>query len=107
MHIVRPSELRKRLEQLLRDFANEAEVKRGVAESAISPSPRAAIAANLTSREVEILRLLAAGTRTNEIAEQLHISRVTVNNHIRHILTKLDAHTRLEAIRCAERAGLI
>ena len=53
------------------------------------------------------MRLLAAGTPTNEIAEQLHISPVTVNNHIRHILTKFGAHTRLEAIRRAEHAGLI
>ena len=37
----------------------------------------------------------------------IHISRTTVNNHIQHILGKLNAHTRLEAIRRAEHAGLI
>ena len=99
IHIVRPREMRKRLEQLIRDFvANEAEMKREVA---------GATDVNLTTRETEILRLLAAGTRTNVIAEQLHISTATVNNHIRHILNKFDAHTRLEAIRRAERAGLV
>src|SRR6266508_633355 len=88
VHIVRPREMRKRLEQLIHDFVvNEAELKREVA---------GATDLNLTPREKEILRLLAAGTRTNVIAEQLRISPDTVNNHIRHTLTKLDAHTRLE-----------
>src|ERR1041384_1648145 len=44
------------------------------------------------------------GTRCSE---QLNISSATVNNHIRHILTKLDAHTRLEAIRRAESLDVI
>ena len=100
--------MRKRLEQLIREFvANEEEMKREVTVRAISPRPTVATDVNLTNREKEILRLLAAGTNTNTIAEQLHISPATANNHIRHILTKLDAHTRLEAIRRAERAGLI
>jgi PAS domain S-box-containing protein len=108
VHIVRPREMRKRLEQLLRDFvADEAKLKREVAAPAISPRPTNATDINLTPREKEILRLLAAGKRTKAIADQLPISPVTVNNHIRHILTKLGAHTRLEAVRRAERAGLI
>jgi len=61
----------------------------------------------LTDRELEILRLLGKGSTTSEVADQLHISRTTVNNHVQHILRKLDAHTRLEAIRRAEHAGLI
>ena len=48
-----------------------------------------------------------ARTSTTTVAEQLHISRTTVNNHVQHILRKLDSHTRLEAIRRAEHAGLI
>ncbi|RMG50565.1 MAG: DNA-binding response regulator [Acidobacteria bacterium] len=44
---------------------------------------------------------------TADIADRLCISRTTVNNHIQHILRKLNAHSRLEAIRRAERAGLI
>jgi DNA-binding NarL/FixJ family response regulator len=53
------------------------------------------------------LKLLAKGRATEAIAKQLHISRTTVNNHVQHILNKLNAHTRLEAIRRAEHAGLI
>jgi DNA-binding NarL/FixJ family response regulator len=56
---------------------------------------------------LEVLRLLAKGETTESIADQLSISRTTVNNHIQHILHKLNAHTRLEAIRRAEHAGLI
>lgn len=62
---------------------------------------------NLSPREIEILQMLASGAKTNAVAEQLCISRSTVRNHIRNILTKLDVHTRLEAVRRAERAGLI
>jgi two-component system, NarL family, response regulator DesR len=61
----------------------------------------------LTSREIEVLKSLANGLSTKAIANQLSISSATVNNHIKHILTKLDAHTRLEAIRHAESAGVI
>ena len=108
VHIVRPREMRKRLEHLIRDFvANEEEMKREVTDRAVSPRPTVATDVNLTDREKEILRLLAEGTNTNTIAETLHISPATANNHIRHILIKLDAHTRLEAIRRAERARLI
>jgi DNA-binding NarL/FixJ family response regulator len=41
------------------------------------------------------------------VADQLHLSRTTINNHVQHILRKLDAHSRLEAIRRAEHARLI
>ncbi len=63
--------------------------------------------ARLTDREREVLRLLAKGVTTAAIAERLGISRTTVNNHVQHILYKLNAHSRLEAIRRAEHAGLI
>jgi DNA-binding CsgD family transcriptional regulator len=56
---------------------------------------------------MEVLKRLAKGNSTRTIANQLNISSATVNNHIKHILTKLDAHTRLEAIRHAENAGMI
>lgn len=107
IHVIRPREMRKRLEQALSEFVrlqastrpngsatNEAELKRRVS-------------VRLTSREVEVLRSLAQGRSTKTIANQLNISHATVNNHIKHILRKLDAHTRLEAIRYAESVGVI
>lgn len=52
----------------------------------------------LTARENEVLRILAAGATTPEVAERLCISEATVRNHIRNILNKLDVHSRLEAV---------
>lgn len=108
VHIVRPIDLRKRLEILLRDFViSNTSVPAEEAVALISSTRAAAREAELTGRELEILRLLGKGSTTSGVADQLHISRTTVNNHVQHILRKLDSHTRLEAIRRAEHAGLI
>jgi PAS domain S-box-containing protein len=61
----------------------------------------------LTRREVEVLRLLATGVKTKEIADRLHVSEATVRNHVQHILIKLGAHTRLEAVALAMRHRLL
>jgi DNA-binding NarL/FixJ family response regulator len=60
----------------------------------------------LTARENEILRLVAKGYTYGEIAEQLFISRKTVQNHVRNILTKLQLRKRYELMRYAIRRGL-
>jgi DNA-binding CsgD family transcriptional regulator len=52
----------------------------------------------LTSREREVLHLIAGGLTTSAVAGRLCISHVTVRNHIQHILAKLGAHSRLEAV---------
>ncbi len=108
VHIIRPIDLRKRLEILVRDFVViNTNVPAEEAVALISSTRAAAREAELTNRELEILRLLGKGSTTAGVADLLHISRTTVNNHVQHILRKLDAHTRLEAIRRAEHAGLI
>lgn len=108
IHIVRPIDLRKRLEILVRDFVvSNTDLPAEEATALISSTRAAAKEAELSNRELEILRMLGKGNSTTAIAEQLHISRTTVNNHVQHILHKLGAHTRLEAIRRAEHAGLI
>lgn len=61
----------------------------------------------LTPRELEVLRLLSDGTSTEEIADRLTISVTTVRNHIARCLTKLDAHSRLEAVTVARRLDLV
>lgn len=53
---------------------------------------------NLTNRESEILDLLSKGLLYKEIADQLHVSYNTVNNHVRHIYEKLHVNTRTEAV---------
>jgi len=52
----------------------------------------------LTPRQAEVLRLLEHGRSTNQIAEELHLSRETVRNHIRHLLRALGVNSRLEAV---------
>jgi DNA-binding CsgD family transcriptional regulator len=52
----------------------------------------------LSRRENEVLRHLAVGEGTDEIADELFVSRVTVRNHVRAILSKLKVHSRIEAI---------
>ena len=63
--------------------------------------------ANLTSREVEVLRLLARGLSNKEIAEQLVISRKTASNHIEHIYAKLGVSNRARASVFALKHGLM
>ena len=62
---------------------------------------------DLTPRELEVLRLVATGTSTDEIRQRLFISTHTVRNHVRNILAKLNAHSKLEAVAIAARDGLI
>jgi len=62
---------------------------------------------SLTSREIEIVRLLADGTGTQEIADHLFISVTTVRNHVQNILRKLEVHSKLEAVALALRRRLI
>jgi len=107
IHVVRPVDIRKRLENLVRDFiVNNTSVSPESAFTMIS-SRTPVQAAELSPRELEILRLLAQGESSKAVAARLHISSTTVNNHVQHLLRKLNAHNRLEAIRRAEHAGLI
>jgi DNA-binding NarL/FixJ family response regulator len=69
-------------------------------------SPQPDSEANLTPREVEVLRLVAAGRSNRQIAEQLVLSERTVVRHIANIYTKIDAHGRAGATAYAIRRGL-
>jgi NarL family two-component system response regulator LiaR len=61
----------------------------------------------LTQREREILQLLADGMSNADVAGQLFISQETVKSHVRHILTKLEADTRTQAVAIALREAMI
>jgi DNA-binding NarL/FixJ family response regulator len=65
-----------------------------------------AFGSDLTQRERQVLQLLAQGSTTTSIAEELALSRATVRNHIQNTLTKLHAHSKLEAVTIALRNGL-
>jgi DNA-binding NarL/FixJ family response regulator len=61
----------------------------------------------LTSREREILQLLADGMSNADVAARLFISQETVKSHVRHILAKLEADTRTHAVAIALRDAII
>ena len=61
----------------------------------------------LSERELQVLRLLADGQTNSEIAEALFLSTHTVRNHSQAILTKLGAHSKLQAVSIAIRRGVI
>ena len=61
----------------------------------------------LTSREVEVLREVAGGNRNRDIAERLFISEETVKVHVKHVMEKLGANDRTEAVAIAIRRGII
>ena len=61
----------------------------------------------LTSREQEIMVLLAQGLSTKQIAEKLFISSKTVENHRSNILRKLNLHSTIDLVRYAARLGII
>lgn len=60
---------------------------------------------SLTEREVDVLRHVSGGNRNRDIAEQLFISEETVKIHLKHIMGKLGASDRTQAI--AVRRGII
>ena len=61
----------------------------------------------LTTREREILQLLADGMSNADVATKLFISQETVKSHVRHILAKLEADTRTHAVAIALRESII
>jgi DNA-binding NarL/FixJ family response regulator len=61
----------------------------------------------LTPREQEIMRLLAEGLSSKEVASKLFISPKTVENHRSNLMNKLDLHSTIELIRYASKLGLI
>lgn len=61
----------------------------------------------LSTREIEVLRLVAQGMQNAAIADHLVLSVNTVRKHVQSILTKLGAHSKLEALATAVRHGLV
>ena len=62
---------------------------------------------NLTTRELEVLRLIRDGHRNKQIADELAISETTVNFHIKNLVDKLQANDRTHAVTIALRRGIL
>jgi PAS domain S-box-containing protein len=72
------------------------------------PGPREAAAVSpLSRREQQVIRLLAHGYSISSVAEALGLSPVTVRNHITRAMSKLGAHSRLDAVVRAARLGIV
>ncbi len=94
------------------DYFLDSSVSHAVVENLMkSPLKAAKITdadyATLTPREQEVMRLLAEGLSSKEVAEKLFISPKTVENHRANIMNKLDLHSTIELIRYAAKLGLI
>jgi DNA-binding NarL/FixJ family response regulator len=62
---------------------------------------------DLTPREADVLRAIAAGRTNREIAAELYIAEVTVKSHVNHLFAKIGARSRAEAVRYAYDRGLV
>jgi DNA-binding NarL/FixJ family response regulator len=93
---VDPDELVARVRRSLRSRRN------GNGHVAVATEPFA----ELTTREREVLSLLADGMSTRQIADKLVISPRTIGTHVQHILGKLGVHSRAQAVAYAHRGGL-
>lgn len=103
-----PEAVAVRLRTEVRDGRLDAEAVEAVLGAAGHRVPkRTPGPAGLTSREVDVLRLIARGLSTREVAARLVISRKTVANHVEHIYTKIGATNRASAALFATKHGLL
>jgi DNA-binding NarL/FixJ family response regulator len=78
-----------------------------VRATAASPEAAETVRAELSQRELDVLKLIAAGNDNAMIAAELHISPKTVKNHISNILMKLQIENRIQAAVYAVRSGIV
>jgi two-component system NarL family response regulator len=100
------------LKTAARDELMDAIRKVHAGERAISPAVGARLAermtrAELTTRELEVLKLIAKGRSNKEIGSALNIAEVTVKLHVGHLLTKLNANDRTQAATTALQRGIL
>ncbi len=108
------AEIRDALRQVLDDHAViDPAVQHHVVDAiaagsaALDQRPLSPLPAGLTPREAEVLSLIAAGMSNSEIAAQIVVSEGTVKSHINHLLPKIGARDRAQAVTFAYQRGLL
>ena len=89
------------------DPAVQLHLVEAIADGVSSGPVTAALPDGLTPREAEVLTLIAAGLSNTEIAERLVVSEATVKSHVNHMLAKIGARDRAQAVGYAYRHGLV
>ena len=84
-----------------------AKVLQRMRATGTSEQDAATIRAELSDREIQVLKLIANGKDNAQIAAELHISPKTVKNHISNILMKLQIDNRIQAAVYAVRSGIV
>jgi len=103
-----PERLMEALSGVLADPPSPAEALQALAaEGSWRPMAPGAAESELSPREMEVLQAFTSGRSTEEVAEDLHISPATVRSHVKRILTKTGARSRLEAVAIGLREGWI
>ncbi len=86
----------------------DPQIARVVLDNLKTPQPKAnQLSANLSERELEVLKLIVEGKSNNEIAEYLYLSTNTIKTHVRGIMNKLAVDDRVQAAVVALRSGLV
>ena len=88
------------------DPAVQLHLVEAIADGVPSVPATAPLPDGLPPREAEVLTLIAAGLSNTEIAERLVVSEATVKSHVNHMLAKIGARDRAQAVGCAYRHGL-
>ena len=98
--VIAPSATKRLLEQMIPHLAGGAAPQQ-------PPQKHTDKISSLTNREREIFLLIAQGLSNGEMAQQLFVSEATVKTHVSHILAKLEARDRVQAVIVAYEAGLV
>jgi len=103
-----PEELSRAIKQVQEGLSVlSPQVTRQVIKAAVSGDQHRGEESMLSSREMEVLECLARGRTTSQIADELFISDNTVKTHVRHILEKMNASNRAEAVSKAVQMGIL
>ena len=107
VHLFRDATEIKQQQQFANQILGAVRQLRQQSDPTAPPASGPAGASHLTRRELEVLSLLARGSSTRQIAEDLSISSSTTRNHIQNIFQKLQVHSRAEAVAYAFEHGLV